>query len=236
MNILVLTPMQFLKAKYTRRWKGKDGRWYYEYARPKTERRPVSQYVVDPLGIAGSLQAAGKQAWTRRKKYAEKVGKLPIGSSFKANEHSWILKDLGGDRLWIRDDNSTGHSDEGLLTEFGQKVVDNLIAKHSRVPGLSLKNVVVKKKTTITVNAFEEGWKISDAKQYGAKVSAKSPDKYVTMHDVFGEVTFTIHNSLPKSVYAPGDFKYGYGYKGQWKDWSEKRRVTQSQHMVGRLD
>ena len=217
MNILILTPIQFLKAKHIRRWRGKDGKWRYEYARP----------IVEPF------QVAGKQEWTRRKKYAEKVGNLPIGSSFKAKEHSWTLRDLGGSRLWVRDDNSTAHSDESLLAEFGQTVVDGLIAKHS---GPVPEGSVERKKTSVTVDAFKEGWKVADAKRYGAEMSAKSPGKYVTMHDIFGEVTFTIHSSLPKSVYAPGDFKYGYGYKGQWKDWSEKRKVAQSQHMIGRLD
>lgn len=219
-QVTIYTPMQFLKATHIRRWRGKDGKWRYEYARPTAE----------------SSRIAKRQAWTRRKKYAEKVSNLPIGSSFKAKEHSWTLRDMGGSRLWIRDDNGTGHSSESLLTEFGQAVVDNLIVKHSRKPELSPKNVIAKKKTTVTVDAFKEGWKIPDAKQYGARMSAKSPGRYVTMHDVFGEVTFTIHNNLPKSVYAPGDFKYGYGYRGQWKDWSEKRKVAQSQHMVGRLD
>lgn len=34
-SVRVLKPTELLKAKYTRRWKGKDGKWNYEYGQPK---------------------------------------------------------------------------------------------------------------------------------------------------------------------------------------------------------
>jgi len=116
-----------LKAKYTRRWKGKDGKWHYEYETPKTPRGP---------------------------------------------------------------------------------------------------------KETIKIDASKRGWLIKDGIKFGEDLSTKNPGSYVTMHDVFGMVYFTVHNSLPKNVHAPGDFKYGYAHNGVWKAWSEKRKASYSSKML----
>jgi hypothetical protein len=85
---------------------------------------------------------------------------------------------------------------------------------------------------SVKIDAFKMGWNIAAAKKFGTDMSSKHPNKYITMHDIFGEVTFTIHNSLPKNVYAPGDFKYGYAHEGMWKEWSAKRKATYSNKMI----
>jgi len=35
MRCTIYSPIELLKAKYKRRWKGKDGKWRYEYEEPK---------------------------------------------------------------------------------------------------------------------------------------------------------------------------------------------------------
>jgi len=82
------------------------------------------------------------------------------------------------------------------------------------------------KESKYKFDAQKLGWSVSDAKKQGVQISNKHPGKYITMHSVFGEVTFTVHNSLPSSPYAPGDFKYGYARNGKWKDWSEARKTA----------
>jgi hypothetical protein len=134
MRTCVVLPATLLKAKYTRRWKGKDGKWHYEYGAPE-------------------------------KKYPQ----------------------------WMQ-------------------------AKTS--------------KERIKIDAIKRGWNKNDAKKFGIDLSKKNPGKYITMHDVFGEVTFTVHDSLPKSVYAPGDFTDGYAVGGIWKNWSAKRKVSYSNKMI----
>lgn len=43
-------PMELLKAKYTRRWRGPDGKWHYEYKQPSApkKRAPNKVDVVSP--------------------------------------------------------------------------------------------------------------------------------------------------------------------------------------------
>ncbi len=38
-RVVVFSPLGLLKAKYTRRWRGRDGKWNYEYAKPKRGRK-----------------------------------------------------------------------------------------------------------------------------------------------------------------------------------------------------
>lgn len=43
-------PTELLKAKYTRRWRGKDGRWQYEYAQePKFGNRPSGETAGETM-------------------------------------------------------------------------------------------------------------------------------------------------------------------------------------------
>jgi len=85
---------------------------------------------------------------------------------------------------------------------------------------------------SVRIDANKKGWKVADAKKYGAAMSRKYPGKYVVMYADFGEVTFNVKNSLPSNPLAPGDFKYGYGLNGVWKDWSAKRKTTYSNKML----
>lgn len=135
-----------IKAKYTRRWKGKDGQWRYEYGAPK----------------------------------GRKMTKLPDGSG-------------------------------AFVATIGTKQP---------------------KKKTYTFDASKLGWKVKDGKNKGVEISNQHPGKYITMHAVFGEVTLTVHDSLPSSPYAPGDFRYGYAINGKWKDWSTARKVRYSSKMI----
>jgi len=128
MRLVVLT-----KAKYKRRWKGKDGKWKYDYSTPKQSSNPSD------------------------------LVKLKAG-------------------------------------EF---------------------------------DAMKLGWSMQDAKDHGTRLSTQHPGKYVTMTTDFGIVTYQVHNSLPASGYAPGDFKEGYAYNGKWKAWSAKRNVKYSNKMLG---
>jgi len=132
-----------IKAKYNRRWKGKDGKWNYEYG---------------PTG--------------------KKTAKLPDGS------------------------------------------------------GVFVGTVGTTKKKTYKFDALKLGWKIKDAKVKGTEISKQHSGKYVTMYDIFGEVTFTVHNALPQSAYAPGDFKHGYAVNGKWKEWSAARKTKYSNKMI----
>lgn len=88
------------------------------------------------------------------------------------------------------------------------------------------------KKKTYEFDAHKLGWKVSDAKIKGVSISKLHSDKYITMHDVFGKITFTVHNKLPQSAYAPGDFKYGYAVGGKWKAWSSARKKKYSNKMI----
>ena len=62
-RIAVFSPLELLKAKYTRRWRGKDGKWNYEYARQKGRGRgllsSLSEWITTgkrpPSPIAGGL-------------------------------------------------------------------------------------------------------------------------------------------------------------------------------------
>jgi len=52
------------KAKYTRRWKGKDGKWNYEYGKPKISKptallEAVKKYIVSETKLSGSVSQVG---------------------------------------------------------------------------------------------------------------------------------------------------------------------------------
>lgn len=196
------------KAKYTKRWKGKDGKWNYEYGKPS------KKYVIDPSGIAESFNSAQKQMETRKQSYISKLQKIPVGASFKGKGHSWTLTELGGDRMWVRDDNKTGYADGSLLVEFGQKTVDNLLSQYKT------------QKKRHEFDAEKEGWKnMKGAEKKAISISENNPTKYITMTADFHIVGITEHSNLPTSAYAPSDFKRGYWKNGKHFDWSEKRKT-----------
>lgn len=89
-----------------------------------------------------------------------------------------------------------------------------------------------KKGKTYNFDATKLGWKRADGKAKAVEISKQHPGKYITMHDVFGQVTITVHDSLPSSPYAPGDFKEGYGRDGVWKEWSTARKKKYSNKMI----
>ena len=43
MRRIIYSPIELLKTKYTRRWKGKDGKWNYEYAKPTKPQKEEKQ-------------------------------------------------------------------------------------------------------------------------------------------------------------------------------------------------
>lgn len=56
-----------MKAKYTRRWKGKDGKWHYEYDKPKSKKSttgappPEKDYSKYPEDLRASMIAFDKE-------------------------------------------------------------------------------------------------------------------------------------------------------------------------------
>jgi hypothetical protein len=51
-------PTELLKAKYTRRWKGKDGKWRYEYARGKKGRQQKTNFdTMDAMEAVEYMEA-----------------------------------------------------------------------------------------------------------------------------------------------------------------------------------
>lgn len=60
------------------------------------------------------------------------IAKIPVGASFKRpdSKFSFKLRELGGDRMWVRNDNAIGFADGQLLEQFGQEIVEKLIRKY----------------------------------------------------------------------------------------------------------
>lgn len=79
--------------------------------------------------IIESMQEAGRQVADRKRRYHNAVASVPIGSTIKGKGHTWKLTDLG-DRIWLRDDNKTGITDEQLLEEFGAEAVERMLTKY----------------------------------------------------------------------------------------------------------
>lgn len=91
----ILSPSQakaFVKAKYTKRWKGKDGKWHYEYAMPKKERAiamATSEAVMDAIQETIAANPKGTFAPAT---FTARHGRAATQTAFKTALHHGVIE------------------------------------------------------------------------------------------------------------------------------------------------